>query len=71
MGALLSSEAEPHVRLFEPTSVDDLGTVVKKAIDDFVGNDEIRQAARQYAESRPPLDMATAFAHAIDPLLIP
>ena len=69
MGALESFEREPYVRLFDPTSDRDLHTVVKAALTDFAGDEAMRETARRSAESRPPVDMATAFARVIDDVL--
>jgi glycosyltransferase involved in cell wall biosynthesis len=69
MGALESFEDEPYVRLFDPTSDRDLFTVVKAALTDFTGDEAMRETAKRSAESRPPVDMATAFARVIDDVL--
>ena len=69
MGALESFEDEPYVRLFDPTSDRDLFTVVKAALTDFAGDEAMRETAKRSAESRPPVDMATAFARVIDDVL--
>ena len=66
MGALTAAEDEPYVRLFDPSSVDDLRDVVKRAVDDFAGDEVMRQTARRSAEARPPAAMAAAFARVID-----
>jgi glycosyltransferase involved in cell wall biosynthesis len=69
MGALTASEDEPYVRLFDPTSPDDLRDVVRRAIGDFAGDEDIRRIARTAAASRPPAAMAAAFARVIDQVL--
>jgi len=69
MGALESFEDESYVRLFDPTSDRDLYTVVRAALTDFAGDKAMRETAKRSAESRPPVDMATAFARVIDEVL--
>jgi glycosyltransferase involved in cell wall biosynthesis len=69
MGALTAAEDEPYVRLFDPTSPDNLRDVVRGAIRDFVGDEEVRQTARTAAATRPPAAMAEAFARVIDRVL--
>jgi glycosyltransferase involved in cell wall biosynthesis len=69
MGALTASEDEPYVRLFDPASADDLADVIRQAVTDFAGDEEMRSTARRAAASRPPAAMAAAFARVIDPVL--
>ena len=69
MGALTAAEDEPYVRLFDTSSPDDLRDVVRGAIRDFVGDEDMRQTARTAAAARPPAAMAEAFARVIDRVL--
>jgi glycosyltransferase involved in cell wall biosynthesis len=70
MGALTAAEDEPYVRLFDPASVHDLRDVVKRAVEDFAGDEAMRRTARAAAEARPPAAMAAAFARIIDGVLV-
>lgn len=69
MGALTAFDDKPYVRLFDPDSRDDLRDVVRAAVADFAGNEQVRQVALRDAEAHAPEVMAAEFARFIEPLL--
>lgn len=69
MGALTAFDDKPYARLFEPDSSDDLRDVVRAAVADLAGNEQVRRAALRDAEAHAPEVMAAEFARFIEPLL--
>lgn len=69
LGALAEFDGEPFVRLFDPEDDESLRQTVSEALGEFVGDEDAPAAARAAAASRPPQDMAEAYADVVRDLL--